>query len=87
MIPPAGVLRFTVISGTNSYCQNLTATAGTPITTTLSSPQLIQACWMEGGAQLPPTATLESIQWQVVTNQTAAVPFDFCIEDLTAVVQ
>lgn len=88
MIPPAGALRFTVnVTPTDSYCQNLTATAGTAITTTLSSPQLIKACWEPGGAQLPTTATIQSIQWQVVTNATASVPFDFCIEDLAAVVQ
>lgn len=93
-IPPATSLRFIATyqdgAGANAgdpYCQQVAATAGTPVTSTLSSPQLIQACWQAGGAQLPTTALLRSLQWQVSTNTTASTPFDFCIEDLTAIVQ
>ncbi len=89
-IPPPSSLRFTVTfqgASGDPYCQPITATSGTPVTSTLSSPQLIQACWQAGGAQVPPTALLTSLQWQIATNEMAPTPFDFCIEDLTAVVQ
>jgi hypothetical protein len=90
-IPPGTSLRFIVTfegqMGTDPYCQQVTATSGTPVTSMLSSAQLIQACWQAGGAQIPPTARLTSLQWQVSTNTEAPTPFDFCIEDLTAVVQ
>lgn len=90
-IPPGTSLRFIVNfegqPGTDPFCQQVTATAGTPVTSTLSSPQLIQACWQAGGAQIPATARLNSLQWQVSTNTMAPTPFDFCIEDLTAIVQ
>ncbi|MEY2932611.1 MAG: hypothetical protein RL033_3360, partial [Pseudomonadota bacterium] len=62
-IPPATSLRFTVTfedgAGANTgdpYCQQVTATSGTAVTSTLASPQLIQSCWQAGGAQLPATA-------------------------------
>jgi hypothetical protein len=32
-----------------------------------------------------PTTGLQSIQWQVVTVVDQTTPFDFCIENLTAI--
>lgn len=90
-IPPASSLRFTVTfqgqPGTDPFCQSVGATSGTPVTSLLASPELRQACWMDGGAQIPATAALTSLQWQISTNENAPTPFDFCIEDLTAIVQ
>ncbi|HKO89602.1 MAG TPA: hypothetical protein VJU61_00525 [Polyangiaceae bacterium] len=67
------------------YCRPITATSGTPVTETLANGSIIQACWQAGGAPLPPTAALRSLQWQVSTNEMAATPFNFCIENLTAI--
>jgi hypothetical protein len=39
------------------------------------------------GAALPDTAMLASLKWQVATVVTAATPFNFCIENLKAIVQ
>jgi hypothetical protein len=88
-IPPATSLRFQVDypgkdPGT-PYCAEVAATAGTPVTTLFSG--ITEACYAPGGAVLPPTVGITSIQWQVATNTTAPTPFNFCITDLTAVVQ
>jgi hypothetical protein len=37
------------------------------------------------GASLTTTTALESIQWQVVTDLLETTPFDFCVENLTAI--
>lgn len=45
---------------------------------------LVTECYQAGGTPLPPTAGIQSIQWQVVTVLDNPTPFDFCIENLTA---
>jgi len=84
-------LRFIVTfqegSGVNAgtYCKPIATTSGTPVTTMLADGSVIASCWQAGGAPLPPTALLRSIQWQVSTTDTAATPFNFCVENLTAI--
>lgn len=88
-IPPATALRFQAeFPGKDPgtpYCAEVAATNGTPVTTLFS--QITEACYAAGGAVLPATVGLTAIQWQVATNTTAPTPFDFCITDLTAIVQ
>jgi hypothetical protein len=86
-------LRFIVTfqegTGVNAgtYCKPIATTSGTPVTTMLGDGSIIASCWQAGGAPLPATALLRSIQWQVSTTDTAATPFNFCIENLTAITQ
>jgi len=69
----------------NPFCKPIVTTSGAPVTTMLNDGSVLQACWEAGGAPLSPTALLRSLQWQVSTVETAATPFNFCIENLTAI--
>ncbi len=46
--------------------------------------ELSQNCWTPGGA-LPPANSLSALEWQITTNEMAPVPFDYCIENIHAV--
>lgn len=91
--PPAGALRFKTTfpatpGGTTAseeqYCYVMPAgTPGTPFTVGLT--QQTAECWEPAGAAFT-SRELLSVQWQIVTNTAAPVPFDFCIENLTAVI-
>lgn len=78
-IPPG--LRFNAVDAAGTtFCGDLAAGANTVSLTALN-----QTCYNETpGAALAASAPLESIQWQIVTVLTDATPFDFCIENLTA---
>jgi hypothetical protein len=81
-IPPN--LRFNASTGPGaapSYCADDITTTGA---VSISLAALVTNCWEAGGTLLPATQTLEAIQWQVVTVTDASTPFDFCIENLTA---
>ncbi len=48
--------------------------------------ELALDCYAPGGGALPADAALARLQWSIQTNTNAPVPFDFCIEDLAAIV-
>jgi hypothetical protein len=76
-------LRFnaTIPGMATTYCGNIAAGANRVAFSSLNA-----ECYnTPPGAVLPTTTALESIQWQVVTVTTASTPFDFCIENLTAI--
>jgi len=69
-------------AGTHTVLLDGTAAAGT------DQAALHQACYATPpGGVLPATALLDSIQWQVATNETAATPFNFCVTNLQVVTQ
>jgi hypothetical protein len=78
-------LRFKVEDATGEYC---TASA-TPVmvgANTFTFDQLVTECWTTGGT--PSTGNgLLKIAWQVVTNASSTVPFNFCVSDVRAVMQ
>jgi hypothetical protein len=81
-IPPNIRFNANATGGTDAYCVNDIPTAGV---TQIQLGTLLEACYnTPPGAALAPTATLQSIQWQVVTVVDDPTPFDFCIENLTA---
>jgi hypothetical protein len=65
-----------------NFCADDIPTAGT---VQMAFNSLTLNCYAAGGAALTPTAALEAIQWQVVTVIDQTTPFDFCIENLTAI--
>lgn len=82
MIPPSIRFNANATGGAAAFCVNDIPTAGV---TQIQLSTLLEACYnTPPGAALAPTATLQSIQWQVVTVVDASTPFDFCIENLTA---
>jgi hypothetical protein len=79
-IPPAA-LRFAVedAAGT-SYCAALVGSSGT---FTIPVTQLAEACWEPAGAPLTSGLLLSALTWTINSQATGAVPFDFCVENLT----
>ncbi|HVZ37567.1 MAG TPA: hypothetical protein VG963_34335, partial [Polyangiaceae bacterium] len=87
MTIPAGQLRFGVDfydggSINHNYCKDKLVAGANTITL---STDVTDACYTPGGTALSPTATLQALKWQVATVTTAATPFNFCIENLTAI--
>jgi hypothetical protein len=88
MVPAPKDIRFKVEGSGGEFC-NVSATkplkAGA---NTFMLDDLIAACWKPApGAATGATAksTLVKIAWQVVTNSSATVPFDFCVANLRAI--
>jgi hypothetical protein len=97
-IPPAASIRFkttfpsapgSTTASTQEFCLPLTAAqpapnaaGGTTYTATINSQTA--ECWNAGGVAFS-SAELLSLQLQIVTSTTAAVPFNFCISDLRAI--
>jgi hypothetical protein len=77
-IPAA--LRFNATGAAGTFCGNLAAGANS-----VSLTSLHLTCYNPvPGAAFTAGTALESIQWQVVTVLGESTPFDFCIENLTA---
>lgn len=79
-------LRFKVEDASGEYCTPATVPVKSGPNTIMLS-QLIKECWApKAGAATADSAKagLVKIAWQVVTNATAAIPFDYCVEDLRA---
>ena len=86
-VPGTAALRFKVENSAGEYCNP----AAKPIKAgdnTIMLTDLISACWKPvAGA---PTgdgakASLIKIAWQVVTNDKATVPFNFCVSNIRAI--
>ncbi|MEO8177476.1 MAG: hypothetical protein ABI895_01460 [Deltaproteobacteria bacterium] len=87
-IPPMGQFRFGVnyFDGATinpNYCVNITTGANT-----IRFNQIVDQCYNPTpGAPLAATAQIESLKWQVATVVTGPTPFNFCVTNLTAIVQ
>jgi hypothetical protein len=68
----------------DGYCINNVPECATNCSVEFNLNEMTQNCWTAGGA-LPPSNSLAAIEWQITTNENAPVPFDYCIENLHAV--
>jgi hypothetical protein len=93
-IPPAASIRFkttfpsapgSATASTQEFCLPLSAATVAGSTYTVSINSQTAECWNAGGAPFS-SAQLLSLQLQIVTSTAAAVPFNFCLSDLKAVV-
>jgi hypothetical protein len=77
-------LRFKVEDAAGEYC----TPPAKPVKVgpnTFMFADLIKECWKAGGATAEAAKTgIIKIAWQVVTNDKAAVPFDYCVKDVRA---
>jgi hypothetical protein len=86
-VPGTASLRFKVENSAGEYCNP----AAKPIKAgdnTIMLSDLISACWKPvAGAPTGDSAkaSLIKIAWQVVTNDKATVPFDFCVSSIRAI--
>ncbi len=79
---PTG-LRFKVENASGEFC----TPAAVPILegpNTILFTDVVSECWTTGGNS-PSVTGLTKIAWQVVTNDSAAVPFDFCVSNIVAI--
>jgi hypothetical protein len=76
-------LRFHVQDGSGiDYCTG--ARAGTY---SINIATLLTGCGEAGGTSFTPELPLVSLSWEIIAIEARPVPFDFCIEDLTAILQ
>lgn len=92
--PPVANLRFkttfpsapgSTAASTQEFCTPMSSLVPAGNVYTVSINQQTLECWAPGGMPFSANELL-SVQWQIVTNETAAVPFDFCISNLQAIV-
>lgn len=81
-----GALRFVVkaFNVHDGYCINNVPDCEAGCSVEYDLAELSQNCWTPGGA-LPPVNSLSALEWQITTNEMAPVRFDYCIENIHAV--
>jgi len=89
-VPAPSALRFKVDDGTKEYCNPTAIKVKSGVNTVLFS-DLTTECWAPTATSSKITADVEKkfikIAWQVVTNSTSAVPFDFCVGNVRALLK
>jgi len=90
VVPAPSALRFKVDDGTKEYCNPTAIKVKSGVNTVLFS-DLTTECWAPTATSSKITADVEKkvikIAWQVVTNSTSAVPFDFCVGNVRALLK
>lgn len=83
-----GALRFVVkqFSVHDGFCINNVPDCAAGCSAAYRFDELTQNCWTPGGA-LPNAASLQALEWQIVTKTGAVTPFDYCIENIHVMVE
>lgn len=81
-----GALRFVVKQWAthDGFCINNVPDCASGCTVEYRIDELTQNCWTPGGPTPAPTS-LQALEWQITTKEGAATEFDYCIEDIHAV--
>lgn len=82
-------LRFKVENSTGEFCNYGKKKAVMKGPNSFKFTELFDKCWVDGADTKNPNAdgaksNLIKIAWQVVTNTTAAVPFNYCVSNIRA---
>lgn len=84
-VPEAGELRiqYNTFDGVEGvpFCQTVTELEGDFLFS-----EALAGCWDATASETPTLTQLKSIEFQLATNIDAAYPYDFCIEELSAIV-
>jgi hypothetical protein len=82
----AGALRFVVkqYSVHDGFCINNVPDCAMGCSVEYRIEELTQNCWTPGGAT-PNASALSALEWQITTKTGMATPFDYCIENIHAV--
>jgi len=91
IVPRRADLRITIETASGEFCNIPTVRIQTGTVTVLFS-QLVNRCFRISVNPSNPTAEsaqskLLKISWQVITNTTAEVPFDFCVSNVRALLK
>jgi hypothetical protein len=83
-----GALRFVVkqYGVHDGFCINNVPDCAAGCSVEYRLDELTQNCWMAGGPA-PAASSLAAIEWQIVPKEGEETPFDYCIENLHAVVE
>jgi len=71
-------IKFKVAGETADYCASLR-----PGLNTIPLDTITKECWTPGGDPIAADASVEALQFQVLTNDGADTPFDFCVNNLS----
>lgn len=82
----AGALRFVIkqFSVHDGFCVNTVPDCAMGCSVEYRIDELTQNCWTPGGA-VPNAASLSALEWQITTKAGMTTPFDYCIENIHAV--
>jgi hypothetical protein len=83
----AGALRFVIkqYATHDGFCINNVPDCASGCTAEFRIDELRQNCWTPGGPT-PAAVSLQALEWQIVTKAGEATDFDYCIENIHAVV-
>jgi hypothetical protein len=81
-----GALRFVIKQYAihDGFCINNVPECASGCTVDYRIDELSQNCWTPGGPT-PVATSLEALEWQITTKEGASTAFDYCIENLHAV--
>lgn len=82
-----GALRFVVkqYATHDGFCVDRVPNCASGCRAEFRLDELSQNCWTPGGAQ-PAATSLQALEWQITTTEGADTAFDYCIENIHAVV-
>jgi hypothetical protein len=82
-----GALRFVVkqYATHDGFCINRVPDCASGCKAEVRLDELTQNCWTPGGPTPAPTS-LQALEWQITTTEGAETAFDYCIENLHAIV-
>jgi hypothetical protein len=82
-----GALRFVVkqYATHDGFCINNVPDCASGCSVEYRIDELTQNCWTEGGLTPAPTS-LQALEWQITTKEGESTDFDYCIENIHAVV-
>lgn len=82
-----GALRFVVKQHAthDGFCIETVPDCATGCTVEYRIDELTQNCWTAGGLT-PAAQSLQALEWQITTKEGGATDFDYCIENIRAVV-
>jgi hypothetical protein len=82
-----GALRFVIkqYATHDGFCINNVPDCASGCSAEFRLDELTQNCWTPGGPT-PAATSLQALEWQITTKEGAATTFDYCIENIHAVV-
>jgi hypothetical protein len=90
VVPAPSAFRFKLDDGSTEFCNPASSKLKVGVNTFLFS-DLVASCWTTPNPTGPTAQTAQSrlikLVWQVVTNTSAPVPYDFCVSNLRALLK
>jgi hypothetical protein len=85
-VPPVLQINFTTSDG-GTYCDPLYDVAGSELSVAVYFSSTEFECWGSFPGEPPDQTNLDALQIQVVFDDNETIDFDFCVEDLEAILE